>query len=137
MQFFNRFTLQKLESVELEFTLAGIGNRAYALVIDYIVLGLVIIVLSIVWALLSVIVSDLLADFGLSDNNIILWLIAFQLFILFSTYVGYFVFFETLWQGQTQGKRFVKIRVICDDGRPVRIQQSTLRALLQHKFQKE
>lgn len=42
MPFFNRVRLQTPESVELEFTIAGIGNRAYDLLIDYIVLGLIL-----------------------------------------------------------------------------------------------
>ena len=45
-------------------------------------------------------------------------------------YTGYFVFFETFWQGQTPGKRLAKIRVIREDGRPVGLQQSALRSLL-------
>ena len=65
-----------------------------------------------------------------STNRLELWLIAVQGLIGFFIYVGYFVFFETVWSGQTPGKRYVKIRVIRDDGRPVRLQQSTLRALL-------
>jgi hypothetical protein len=40
------------------------------------------------------------------------------------------LFLKPYGQGQTPGKRFVKIRVICDDGKPVRLQQSTLRSLL-------
>ncbi|MGK7877502.1 MAG: RDD family protein [Xenococcaceae cyanobacterium] len=123
MGFFNRFTLQTPESVELEFTLAGIGNRAYALLIDYIVLGFILIGFLITWAFLSFRLVG-------SDKTIALWALAIQLLIVFSIYVGYFVFFEVLWQGQTPGKRFVKIRVIRDDGRPVRLQQATLRALL-------
>ena len=39
MRFFNKIKLQTPESVELEFTLAGIGNRAFALLIDYLTLG--------------------------------------------------------------------------------------------------
>ncbi|MEQ8961612.1 MAG: RDD family protein, partial [Coleofasciculus sp. C2-GNP5-27] len=54
MRFFNRVTLQTPESVELEFTLAGIGNRAYALLIDYIVWGLILIVFLLAWAFLSI-----------------------------------------------------------------------------------
>lgn len=130
MRFFNRFTLQTPESVELEFTLAGIGNRAYGLIIDYIVLGLVLIVVLLTWTLLSFVFVDLINNLGGSTNNISLWLIAIQILILFTIYVSYFVFFETLWQGQTPGKRFVKIRVLCDDGKPVQLQQATLRALL-------
>ncbi|MBF2021646.1 MAG: RDD family protein [Hydrococcus sp. C42_A2020_068] len=128
MRFFNRLTLQTPESVELEFTLAGIGNRAYALVVDYIIWGFILIFLLVIWALLSVFISENLSN--IYAEQLTLWLTAIQVFIIFAAYVGYFVFFETIWQGQTPGKRFVKIRVICDDGRPVRLQQSTLRALL-------
>ena len=39
MRFFNRITLQTPESVELEITLAGIGNRAWALILDYLIAG--------------------------------------------------------------------------------------------------
>jgi uncharacterized RDD family membrane protein YckC len=130
MRFFNQFSFQTPESVEIEFTLAGIGNRAYALIIDYIVLGLILFVVLTIWAFLSFLVLDLLSGFGFSANNLPLWLIAIQFLIFFTIYVGYFVFFETLWQGQTPGKKFVKIRVLCDDGKTVGIQQSTLRALL-------
>jgi uncharacterized RDD family membrane protein YckC len=130
MRFFNQFSLQTPESVELEFTLAGIGNRAYALILDYIFLGLILIVLLVFWAFLSLLISDTFNYFGLNSDTVNLWLFAIQLLIIFATYVGYFVFFETMWQGQTPGKRIVKIRVICDDGKTVRLQQSTLRALL-------
>ena len=130
MRFFNRVTLQTPESVELEFTLAGIGNRAYALLIDYIVLGLILIGFLIAWVALAIQLGDVIENLVGSNNRLQLWLWAIQILISFFVYVGYFVFFEALWQGQTPGKRYVKIRVIRDDGRPVKLQQSTLRALL-------
>jgi uncharacterized RDD family membrane protein YckC len=130
MRFFNRVTLQTPESVELEFTLAGIGNRAYALLIDYIVLGLIQIAFLIAWAFLSIQLANVIEDWVGDSDRLQLWLVAIVLLITFFIYVGYFVFFEALWQGQTPGKRYVKIRVIRDDGRPVGLQQSTLRALL-------
>lgn len=130
MRFFNRVTLQTPESVELEFTLAGIGNRAYALLIDYIVWGLILIFFLLTWAFLSIQFIGVIEDLIGSETRLELWLISIQLLLYFFIYVGYFVFFETLWQGQTPGKRYVKIRVIRDDGRPVRLQQATLRALL-------
>ena len=58
------------------------------------------------------------------------WVIAIMAMILYGLYVGYFVGFETLWQGQTPGKRRAKIRVIRDNAQPVGLFQSTLRALL-------
>jgi uncharacterized RDD family membrane protein YckC len=62
MRFFNRVTLQTPESVELEFTLAGIGNRAYALLIDYIALGLIQIGFLIAWAFLSIQLANVIED---------------------------------------------------------------------------
>lgn len=131
MALFNHFTLQTPESVELEFTLAGIGNRAYALLIDYLVLGTLMMILMIGWGLLYYFLWEIIhLHQYINGDRLSTWLLAIQLLILFSCYVGYFVFFETLWQGQTPGKRFTKIRVIRDDGRPVGLPQATLRALL-------
>jgi hypothetical protein len=50
--------------------------------------------------------------------------------LVFVVYVGYFTFFETIWRGQTPGKRYAKIRVICDDGRNAGLQQAIMRSLL-------
>jgi uncharacterized RDD family membrane protein YckC len=130
MRFFNKITLQTPESVELEFTLAGIGNRAYALLIDYVVLGLILIGFLVFWSIFSFQLYGVIEDLLGNNNQLELWLIAISILISFFIYVGYFVFFEVLWQGQTPGKRYVKIRVIRDDGRPIGLQQATLRALL-------
>jgi uncharacterized RDD family membrane protein YckC len=130
MGFFNRIKLQTPESVELEFTLAGIGSRAYALLIDYIVWALIWLVFLIAWGFLSIQLIDVIESWVGSNNSVQLWLLSIQILMAFILNVGYFVFFETLWQGQTPGKRYVKIRAIRDDGTPVRLQQATLRALL-------
>lgn len=127
MNFFNKITLQTPESVELEFTLAGIGNRAYALIIDYIILGFTLL-LSLILAIF--LTSQLDSNTGNFQGEALKWLWAIEALIAFTIYVGYFVIFETIWQGQTPGKKRAKIRVICDDGRPVRLTQSVLRALL-------
>src|SRR5262249_3511526 len=42
----------------------------------------------------------------------------------------YFVLFETAWSGQTPGKRIMKLRVIREDGRPVRFFEVFVRNLL-------
>jgi len=128
MHIFNRVKYQTPESVELEFTLAGIGNRALALLLDYLVLGVALIVFILTWALFSIQLYDCLGNFF--GSNLRIWLLAIATLGSFLIYTGYFVGFETLWQGQTPGKRFAKIRVIRDDGRPIGLQQATLRALL-------
>jgi uncharacterized RDD family membrane protein YckC len=128
MHFLNRITLQTPESVELEFLLAGIGNRALALLIDYIVWGSMLLAFMITLGIFNqLIVSIFQQIFGDQAN---LWLSAIALMLFFLIYVGYFVFFEVIWQGQTPGKRYTKIRVIRDDGRRESIQQALLRALL-------
>ncbi|HAZ43534.1 MAG TPA: hypothetical protein DDW76_36825 [Cyanobacteria bacterium UBA11369] len=130
MRFFNRVTLQTPESVELEFTLAGIGNRALALLIDYVALYATIVAFWIIWAFFASQLIDLLRNLLGNTDYLELWLFAIALLINFFIYVGYFVFFEVIWQGQTPGKRYTKIRVIREDGRRIGIQQATLRALL-------
>ncbi|MEH1843873.1 MAG: RDD family protein [Nostoc sp.] len=130
MRFFNRITFQTPESVELEFTLAGIGNRALALLIDYIVLTVTLLVFLLIWTIFSTQLFNFFEDFLTNAQSLGLWLLAIFFIIAFAIYISYFVFFETLWFGQTPGKRFAKIRVVRDDGRLIGLQQATLRALL-------
>ncbi|HEY9615872.1 MAG TPA: RDD family protein [Microcoleaceae cyanobacterium] len=130
MRFFPRISLSTPESVELEFTLAGLGNRAIALLIDYHILGAILLGFWILWYVLSV---GLLSTLSKGDNDYSaapLWLLAIALLLNFALYNGYFVFFETVWRGQTPGKRITKIRVIQDDGRPIGLPQAALRAIL-------
>ncbi|MGB3495468.1 MAG: RDD family protein [Elainellaceae cyanobacterium] len=131
MHTLNRFTLKTPERVELEFTLAGIGNRAFALCIDYMLWMLIMTGFILLWSFLLdtmrlLIVNELNAD----ADTVIMWMGAIALLIFFGIYIGYFVVFETLWQGQTPGKRIAKIRVIRQDGRPIGLVQATMRALL-------
>lgn len=128
MHLFKRVQFRTPESVELEFTLAGIGNRALALVIDYNILAVILLVFIISWTIISIQLTDFWSS--IFKERTAYWLLAIAFLICFIIYAGYFVFFETLWQGQTPGKRFAKIRVIHDDGRPIGLQQAVLRSLL-------
>ncbi len=130
MKLFNQIRLQTPESVELEFTLAGIGNRAYALTVDYLVLALIELGVLLGCFAGSLWLRDIIQDAFGTDLRVQQWLLAILLLSMFAIYIGYFIWFEVFWQGQTPGKRRVNIRVIRDDGRPCGLQQSTLRALL-------
>lgn len=127
MRFFNQINLQTPESVELEFTLAGIGNRSLALIIDYIIIGLAVLFIWIIGTFLSFQIFDI---FGFTSNKLAQWVWAIRSIITFAIYTGYFVVIETLWRGQTPGKKWAKIRVIRDNGKPERLPQAILRALL-------
>ena len=129
MRFFNQINLQTPESVELEFTLAGIGNRSFALIIDYIIFGLSILLVWIFSAFLAFqLVPNLIGS--TVPDRLAQWIWAIQSMTTFAIYVGYFVILETLWRGQTPGKKWTKIRVVRDNGKPERLPQAILRALL-------
>lgn len=128
MNIFNRVKFKTPENVELELTLAGIGNRAWALFIDYLVLGLIVLFFIIIGLIFSFVFIDFWRSiFG---SRAPLWLLGTFIFANYVIYSGYFVFFETIWQGQTPGKRLARIRVIRNDGRPITLTQAALRSLL-------
>lgn len=130
MKLFKTITIHTPESVELEFTLAGIGNRALALMIDYFLIFLLLSLVSIVSSFLSEQLTNAVVALGGGPEVVDLWLLAIALVATMTIYWGYFVAFETAWQGQTPGKRFTKIRVINDNGKPEGVFQATLRSLL-------
>lgn len=130
MRLFNRVTLATPESVDLEFNLAGIGNRALALVIDYHILGATLVTFWVLWFVVAMRLLEWLSNFGGNYSLAPAWLLAILLLVSFTIFVGYFVFFELTWQGQTPGKRFAKIRVIQDNGKPITLAQAVLRSLL-------
>jgi uncharacterized RDD family membrane protein YckC len=130
MHLFKQVIHHTPESVELEFTLAGIGSRAYALMVDYIVLGLCLTGFLTLWAFVGFQAIDSLTSWMGADVRLGTWMLAITILVSFAIYVGYFVFFETIWRGQTPGKRLERIRVVRDDGQPIGLGQATLRALL-------
>src|SRR5579862_640121 len=86
------------EQVVFSYTVAGIGSRAAAALIDY--------VLSI--AAILLIVTAVIALVGTSRTNIGAsgpWIVAVMIILLFGMFWGYYVLFEALWDGQTPGKR--------------------------------
>lgn len=119
------------ERVPLEFALASIGNRFLAVAIDHFIQYLSIILIA--WFFLSI------AGYNSSDiadapdklfSEAPKWTIALMIIILFLVFAGYFIVFEWLWNGQTPGKRLMKLRVIREDGRPLTLWEAIARNLL-------
>ncbi len=130
MALFNTIKIRTPESVELEFVLAGIGSRAVALLVDYVLLGVGLLVIALTYSFLTIQLFNIGENLPFDISTIRLWMTAISFVLSFALYIGYFVIFETLWYGQTPGKRYTKIRVIRDNGQPERLPQATLRALL-------
>jgi uncharacterized RDD family membrane protein YckC len=113
------------ERVPLHFALASIGNRFIACAIDHTIQIVALVVLVITFA----IIADY-ADLGNRLANAPKWLIALLVILVFLLMSGYFAIFEWLWHGQTPGKRWMKLRVIREDGRPISFFEAIVRNLL-------
>jgi uncharacterized RDD family membrane protein YckC len=113
------------ERVPLHFALASIGNRFIACAIDHTIQIVTLVVLFVFFA----IIADY-ADLGSRLTNAPKWVIALLVILVFLLMSGYFAIFEWLWHGQTPGKRWMKLRVIREDGRPISFFEATVRNLL-------
>jgi uncharacterized RDD family membrane protein YckC len=119
------------ERVPLAFALASIGNRFLAVAIDHFIQYLSIFIVA--WAFLTLSGAG---DSGASDSasqifdEMPKWTVAILIIVLFLIFSGYFIFFEWLWNGQTPGKRLMKLRVIREDGRPITLWEAIARNLL-------
>jgi len=113
------------ERVPLHFALASIGNRFLACAIDHAIQALVLAVIAI-----GFIVLANFSDIEGVLSSLPKWVYAIMILLLFLILSGYFAFFEWLWRGQTPGKRWLKLRVIREDGRPITFWESSVRNLL-------
>src|ERR1051325_1086448 len=113
------------ERVPLHFALASIGNRFLACAIDHAIQALVLALIAITAAVLA---SFSIFEHGLSSAP--KWVYAVMVLLLFLIFAGYFAFFEWIWSGQTPGKRWLKLRVIREDGRPITFWEASVRNLL-------
>jgi uncharacterized RDD family membrane protein YckC len=119
------------ERVPLAFALASIGNRFLAVAIDHFIQYFSIFVVA--WIVISL--SGFNAYSAGSKASELFqempkWTLAILIVVIFLIFAGYFVVFEWLWNGQTPGKRLLKLRVIREDGRPITFWEALARNLL-------
>ncbi|MBD0370174.1 MAG: RDD family protein [Pyrinomonadaceae bacterium] len=112
------------ERVPLHFALASIGNRFLACTVDHVLQIVTIFVMYLAFIFIAGASSGIEQVADASK-----WVIAIAVIILFLISSGYFIFFEWLWNGQTPGKRWLKLRVIREDGRPITFWEASVRNL--------
>ena len=102
------------ERVPLHFALASIGNRFLACAVDHLLqlLTILVIVGVLQW-------TGYLGEYRDKLSEAPKWVLALLIILVFVIWSGYFALFEWLWQGQTPGKLWLRLRVIREDGRPV------------------
>lgn len=121
------------ENVELRFDVAGVGSRVAAAMVDYFILYALIAAAAIAFNMNRSFLRWLVRDTPLVDfdsdwiGNAVL---AGLILVAFFAWWGYFLLFELLWNGQSPGKRLLRLRVVRADGQPVSASASLVRNLL-------
>jgi uncharacterized RDD family membrane protein YckC len=106
------------ERVAFGYEIAGIGSRFLAQFVDVLILAVIQIVITIGAGALGGIFNSIQV-FGLVE-----------LILTFILIAGYFLISEAAWNGQTLGKRYVRLRVVGDHGEPLTIGQAAIRNLV-------
>ncbi|HEY7676714.1 MAG TPA: RDD family protein [Candidatus Methylomirabilis sp.] len=131
MQLDDRMAVRTPEHVELQFPLAGAGNRFLAVLVDLLFQGLLLLGIFVALGVVFWAARRLLG--GATEAALQragLWILGGILLLLFLVQWGYFTLFEAMWAGQTPGKRMLKIRVVREDGRPIGFSEAAIRNLL-------
>lgn len=120
----DRLRIDTPENVVFQYRVAGIGSRFLAAVIDSLIIVLLQIVIGL--ALAWIIPSSLSRE----GDAAAVWFIALVGLFSFLVFWGYYIFFETIWNGKSPGKRVVGLTVIRADGTPITLTESLIRNLV-------
>jgi uncharacterized RDD family membrane protein YckC len=121
----DQLSIDTPELVAIEMPLAGIGSRFIALLVDYLIWGTGLLVLTI----FALLVLPAMHAFNVKSAQ---WAEAIVIFIIFLFNWGYFTLFEAFWNGRTPGKRVARIRVIQRSGRSIGLLESMARNLVRY-----
>jgi len=126
-----KISVRTPENVEIQYSLAGIGSRGLALMLDTLLQVAAVIIIWLIFLILTLFFGELknLFDFEVIEE-LPKWAIAAFIIVIYLVRMGYFTFFETIWSGQTPGKRILKIRVVKEEGYPISFLEAMIRNLL-------
>jgi uncharacterized RDD family membrane protein YckC len=127
----DQLSIDTPELVNIELPVAGLGSRAVAVLVDYLIQGISVWLLVLFIALLyRSSPPSAPAPAAVSSSVGYKWGIAIIIAIPFLLHWGYFALFEAFWNGQTPGKRLMKLRVIQQSGRALGLFESMARNLI-------
>lgn len=127
------YSIDTPESVTFAYEVAGIGNRFIAALIDTTILFIALLLLNVLVLAALGVLGDLDGDILLGDAPPSWFgglMIALYALLNFALYWGYYIVFELIWNGQTPGKRWTKLRVLRLDGNPAGFVEVLLRNLV-------
>lgn len=125
MEWSDEMRLETPEQIELDLELAGLGSRFLAVLVD------------LFWKLFITILLGFLGLIGAAllgaavdlDSPPVA-LVAVVIAAVYVLWLGYAIYFEVKWNGQTPGKYAVGIRVLQESGAPVDFRAACVRNLL-------
>ena len=122
-----RVEVETPEQTILSYTVAGIGSRTAAALVDL----MIIVAGELSLYFLIVELSTMFGGHTSAAQRISSgWATALGVLVSFALLWGYYVVFEGLWDGQTPGKRMLGIRVVQDGGYSVSFGASAARNLI-------
>ncbi len=127
--FTDQLNIETPEQVELRFPIAGIGSRFLALLTDSAIQATSLFLMFFFIVVFFSSARRVGAGGALADSGA-KWIVAGIVVFYFLLYWGYFSLFEAFWNGQTPGKKLLKIRVIKDTGRQITLFEALTRNLL-------
>jgi uncharacterized RDD family membrane protein YckC len=106
------------EHVQFSVRIAGPTKRGLAYLLDLLIRGAFLFAL-----LLLMVAFDVVSDVDQASGGVLL-------VVMFAVEWGYYVLFETLWNGQSPGKKAVSIRTVKEGGYPITFIDVVLRNLV-------
>lgn len=122
-----RVEIETPEQTMLSYTVAGIGSRAAAALVDLMIIVAGELSLYLLIAELSTMFGGHTSAAQRISSG---WATALGVLVSFALMWGYYVVFEGMWDGQTPGKRMFGIRVVQDGGYSVSFGASATRNLI-------
>lgn len=119
----NHIQITTPEQVSLTFKIAGLGSRATASIVDWFILVLINVAVSLSLIRISKVLPNPL------PATVSSYVYATMIVLLFLLLWGYFVLFEFFANGRTPGKMLVGIKVIQDNGQSITFLASAVRNL--------
>ena len=116
----NHLSIKTPEQIELNYSVAGIGSRFYAAMLDT-------LLLTLIGGIGSFVVVSAITELDDIFGN---WLAAIGGLVVFALFWGYYMLFEVTMNGQSPGKRALGLRVIKEDGYPISFADSAIRNLV-------
>ncbi|MDQ5824301.1 MAG: RDD family protein [Chloroflexota bacterium] len=124
-----QLTISTPEQVAFEYEMAGIGSRFVAALLDHLILGVTVLLIACAASMVGLVgvFSNAAGDDAAGGVFLVLAILTLVIFLIIW---GYFVVFETVWNGQTPGKRAGRLRVIRYNGQPIGAGEAMVRNLV-------